>query len=113
MRLKLVRVQNYKRFASVNTLDTRGPVVAIVGPNEAGKTSLLDAVAHISSDDKFEQREFTDRSAVAADTWVVQAHFALEDEDRAALGDLVQPGLDVTYVWWRYPNGSARYSLEP
>lgn len=48
MRLKLVCVQKYKRFATRTCLDTRGPVVAIVGPYEAGKISLLNAITHLN-----------------------------------------------------------------
>jgi uncharacterized protein YhaN len=40
MRLISVSVQGYKRFASPSTLIVDNPLVAIVGPNEAGKTSL-------------------------------------------------------------------------
>ena len=46
MRLKLVKIWGYKRFAEPSSLDTRGPIIAVVGPNEAGKTSLLDAMAY-------------------------------------------------------------------
>jgi predicted ATP-dependent endonuclease of OLD family len=113
MRLKLICVRGYKRFGTQSRLDTRGPVVAIVGPNEAGKTSLLEAVAHLSSDVAFETQEYTDRQPIDNDDWIVQAHFSLEEDDRKELGDLIPPGIDLTYQYSRHPAGNATYSLQP
>jgi AAA15 family ATPase/GTPase len=64
MKLKLARIQRYKRFAERSSLDTRGRIIAVVGPNEAGKTSLLDAIKHLSpGTQEYDRKEFTDRQA--------------------------------------------------
>jgi predicted ATP-dependent endonuclease of OLD family len=85
VRLIKVEVSGYKRFAAPTTLYVNGPVVAVVGPNEAGKTSLLDALVHLSSGAGFDRREFTDRTTPDGDTVIVRATYILEDEDRRAL----------------------------
>ena len=85
MRLIKVELSGYKRFAEATTLYVNGPVVAVVGPNEAGKTSLLDALVHLSSGAGFDRREFTDRTTPDGDTVIVRATYILEEEDRAAL----------------------------
>jgi ABC-type transport system involved in cytochrome c biogenesis ATPase subunit len=113
VRLKLIRVTGFKRFGDRVQLDTRGPIIAIVGPNEAGKTSLLEAIAHVSKDEPFGAHEFTDRNAGDAEQAVVVAEFSLDADDRAALGDLVGDGVDLTYASWRYPSGDRRYSVQP
>jgi predicted ATP-dependent endonuclease of OLD family len=113
MRLKLVCVRGYKRFGARACLDTRGPVVAIVGPNEAGKTSLLHAIEHVSSDDDLGLHEYTDHHLIPDEDWVVQADFSLEGDDRKELGDLIAPGLDLTYRHFRYPQGNAKFTLYP
>ena len=113
MRLKLVRVEGYKRFAQPSALDMRGRVIAIVGPNEAGKTSLLRAMTHISTLTAFDINELTDRDVRAADSRVIEAHFSLEDGDRDLLGTLVPAGTDLTYTRVVYVNGDARYRLSP
>jgi hypothetical protein len=113
MRLKLVSVRGYKRFAQQSKLDTRGPLIAIVGPNEAGKTSLLETMEHISSGDAFDAREFTRGTAIDEKRWVVEAHFSLEQADRELLGDLIRPDLDLTYKRTVYPRGNATYYMEP
>ena len=61
MRLRWVNIEGYKRFEQPSTLYLYGPLVAVVGPNEAGKTSLLDAMRHLTDVEGFDRREYTGR----------------------------------------------------
>jgi len=45
MRLVKVHLQGYRRFLKTTTLAVGGQVTVLIGPNEAGKSSLLDAIA--------------------------------------------------------------------
>ena len=113
MRLKLICVCGYKRFGDQSKLDTRGSIIAVVGANEAGKTSLLEAMVHISSDQPFHAREQTRGTVINNEEWLVRADFSLEAEDRALLGDLVPADMDLTYGHYRYPEGNSKYSVTP
>jgi predicted ATP-dependent endonuclease of OLD family len=42
------RVSGFRRFEAESTLDLTPRVVAVVGPNEAGKSSLLDALEKLT-----------------------------------------------------------------
>jgi recombinational DNA repair ATPase RecF len=66
MRLTKITISNYRRMEGPCELRVLGPVTAVVGPNEAGKTSLLEAIAHLSADKGFTRREFYGRSVRAA-----------------------------------------------
>ncbi len=112
MKLKLVKVRGYKRFGEQQCLDTRGRVVAVIGPNEAGKTSLLKAMEFLSRDDDLDASERTDR-VEADDDWVVNAHYALDSDDRLALGDLLPANVAITYQVFKYPNGETTWSINP
>lgn len=112
MKLNLVRLRRYKRFGAQQTLLTPGPVVAVVGPNEAGKTSLLEAMKFFSRSGELGVGEATDRSP-EPDEWVVSAHFAIDDEDREALGDLVPGNKGLTYKLFKYPDGDYKFELDP
>jgi hypothetical protein len=113
MKLNLVRVKGFKRFGTAETLLAPGPVVAVVGPNEAGKTSLLEAMKFLSRDGGLEPHEPTDRSPRSDDDWVVSAHFTLDDGDREVLGDLVAADATLTYKVFKFPNGEWDWDLEP
>lgn len=113
MKLHQLRVEGYKRFAKASTLDTRGRVIAIVGPNEAGKTSLLHAIRHLTTGEAFAEHEFTDRKPRSDDVPLISALFKLESGDRAALGDLVSAKADVTYERHVYADGDVRHRLRP
>ena len=63
MDLALFSVQNYKRFADQSFVKTPGKLVAFVGPNEAGKSSILQALQHVNNDNTFDRREHPRRSS--------------------------------------------------
>ena len=61
MRMVAARIEGYRRFESTSTLDLTPRVVAIVGPNEAGKSSLLDALENLTTRGSLEfyERDFS------------------------------------------------------
>ena len=65
-------------------------VVAVVGPNEAGKTTLLRALAYVDSDDSLTvaQRSRGLQGNVADSHTVVQVQYRLDAEDQAAVAHL-------------------------
>jgi predicted ATP-dependent endonuclease of OLD family len=71
MRLVWVSLHGYRRFAEESRVNVDLPIVAVVGPNEAGKSSLLQALGRLSDGEQFEAggegREFTRSLAVPPD----------------------------------------------
>lgn len=110
MKLNCVKIQNYKRFEQPIRLDTRGPVIAIIGPNEAGKTSLLEAIHHLTSSKGFEQSEYTTRNSNRA--LRIEGHYALEKEDEEVVRDLLPSG-GVNYILTQEGSSDTSYSLRP
>lgn len=88
MRLIKVGLQSYKRFREPHEMDVDSKLIAIVGPNEAGKTSLLQALSrHLNGDRQFTQRELTRNADDPRPS--VWARYALDDDDRAVLAKQV------------------------
>ena len=58
-----------------------GRVISLVGPNEAGKTSLLGALAHLSNSQPIIRSELTRGVDTAEDDDVIEASFFLDDDD--------------------------------
>lgn len=87
MRLISAHVQGYGRIAN-SKINLDAKVIAIVGPNEAGKTTLLKALAHVDGETAVPAFQRSRAIDVADDTNVTTFDYVVEDEDRAALADL-------------------------
>ena len=98
VRLSSVVIQGYRRFAEPQTLYLGPGVIAIVGPNEAGKTSLLTALEHLPNDFTFDRRELTDRQQPPSRVPIVSARYLVEDEDRAVAEGLLRENADYIYT---------------
>ncbi|MCY3950082.1 MAG: AAA family ATPase [Acidimicrobiaceae bacterium] len=50
MRLKKARIQNYRSIRDTGWFDVDEAKTILVGPNEAGKTAILEALQRITPD---------------------------------------------------------------
>ncbi|MGW4935473.1 AAA family ATPase [Streptomyces sp. NPDC004166] len=89
MRLHSVNFNNYRRFAGESSLVIDEPIVALVGPNEAGKTSILEAILGSASRHSFSVRDLA-RGAEPNDPKnpLVRLRFILEEEDFQAINSI-------------------------
>ena len=122
MRLTHVRVQNYRCVRDTGWFEVEQAKTILVGPNEAGKTAVLEALQQInpSADVKgLEPLRDYPRKLYNADIQsqkrdlseipVASARFALEPDDLAVLSD----GLVATaYRCTRYLNNKLTHRLE-
>jgi ABC-type multidrug transport system fused ATPase/permease subunit len=59
MELFQVEITGFKKFKDKATLKTRGKVLAILGANEAGKSSLLKALQRLDDNRPFQPNEIS------------------------------------------------------
>lgn len=89
MKLISVALHRYKRFEQRSSMNVDSKLVAVVGPNESGKSSFLEALTHLNHTNPLNVsgavRETTRGVNVPADRNVIEATYLLEDEDREAL----------------------------
>lgn len=117
MRLKKVEIRSFKRFADPQVLVADGKLTAVVGPNEAGKTTLLQALAHLTDENAIlaagDGAEITRSKKVQAKDIIVEALFRLEESDYSALSGV--PGGDA--IRWfgigRRQDGELSLTVEP
>jgi len=87
MRLVNLTLKNYRRFAGEESLELNENLIALVGPNEAGKSSVLHALELVGSmrggSPTRPASSDTTRGSSASAT--LEALFVIEDDDRAAL----------------------------
>jgi len=114
MRLTKVKISGFGRIAK-GAIDLVPRVVAVVGPNEAGKSTLLDALFYL-----------TDRSTTLApnrrsrtsrpddNSTVVSGIYVLEDDESQSFSDLDLETLPKTVTVSRHAGNTTRYmTIEP
>lgn len=117
MRLSRIEFQGYKRLAGT-ACNVDGRLIAFVGPNEAGKSSILEALDWLSSGEYALPSSFISRSRgdISPDTEVVRATWVLDDDDRATLGDLdTSESVDAPrkFITARSQDSAHRAGVEP
>lgn len=120
MRLKRARVTNYRGIIDTDWFDVEQHKTIMVGPNEAGKTAVLQALQQINPPadvPKFDalrdypRSKYNDITTGRVDpknVTVVQVEFYLDDEDRATLPASMQ---GVRYAFGRKLDNTAWHDL--
>lgn len=111
VRLIKLRLKQFRRFADEQSLDLNEDLIALVGSNEAGKSSVLTAIDLLGRGGRPEQADVTRGQSGPAS---ISGLFVLEDEDRSLLTDIHQ-GPDVSHLWVELRQGAEHnfWSPEP
>lgn len=113
MRCINIGFKGYKRLADTSC-NTDGKMIAFVGPNEAGKSSVLEGLDWLSHGDGELHSSQANRTAPPAEhDFVVWARFALSEDDLAAIAQIPGVGKPATLTSLRSANGELRFRLEP
>lgn len=105
-----VAIEGYRRFEQRSTIRLEGPLTAIVGPNEAGKSSVLRALELLNDDEPIPD---TDVTRGHHGRTVIEATFVLNKADRDALGDLPGASKVRTCVIRKSKDGPVRAVADP
>ncbi len=112
MRILTAYVTGYGRLvdAKIN-LDTK--VIAVVGPNEAGKTTLLKALAFLDVDEELPAAARSRAMTVDDDTVIVSVKYVLDDLDRAQVADFDLAESPTSLMVSRTASGQLRHEVLP
>ncbi|MFY9488753.1 MAG: AAA family ATPase [Solirubrobacterales bacterium] len=110
MRAFKIEVAGYKRFKEATSMDVAGKLTAIVGPNEAGKTSFLRAIEHLGNESPFSPREL---SRDWDGEHFVRAYFKLDAADREALAGVHGGEVIDEFRFRRLQDGTHRSQVVP
>jgi hypothetical protein len=102
MRLTKLKLKQFRRFAAEQSLDVNEDLIALVGPNEAGKSSILAAIDLLGGEERPDQADVTRGQTGPAS---VSGLFVLDDSDRSLLADIHQ-GPNVSHLWVELRQGA-------
>jgi len=114
MRLVAVSFGGYKRFSrsSGTRLNADGKVIAIVGPNEAGKTSILDGLLALNDESAIPSIDLT-RGESRQPQPLIEARYWLDEDDLDAIAYLTdEPLRHRWFELFKYQDGELRAVLE-
>jgi predicted ATP-dependent endonuclease of OLD family len=117
MLLNTIEVQKYKRFRSKEKLKLDCGLVALLGPNEVGKSSILDAMQSLNSHTPFRtsgpSQDVTRGEKFASGDIVVEATFRLEDGDWKALAQIPETKRTKWFAVRKSVDGKLSYQIYP
>lgn len=78
MKLRNAKIRCYRRFSEPNTVRLNESLIAVVGPNEAGKSSFLNALEELNDEKSIDE---ADATRTQQDDPQISATFVLESKD--------------------------------
>jgi predicted ATP-dependent endonuclease of OLD family len=117
MKLVWFEMTGYKRFAKHTKVNLSEKCVAIVGPNEAGKTTLLKCLLHFNHRNPFiatgGSQELTRGVNAGDDETIAEWTFAIDAGDRDILNEIPEAKDARWYAIKKRKNGKALFTLTP
>ena len=115
MQLGWVNVIGLGRLANAS-MKVRGKVTAVVGPNEAGKSTLLRGLASVSDGEPFEGGPGSDiprRGAFNPNDTAITLQYVLDAEDQQALASIPSEVRPERLLVSKEYGGAVSYKLDP
>lgn len=122
MRLTKARVQGYRSIIDSGFFEVENGKTILVGPNEAGKTAILQALQKLNPPEGIElfnplrdyprakYDEDIEKGGIDPSKFtVVEGHFSLDAND---VDEFPEGYKDITYVYGRYLDNSAWHKLD-
>jgi AAA15 family ATPase/GTPase len=99
MKLREFRIQNFRSLVDSGVIHVT-PITALIGANESGKSSILQGLATLSMDSKYEyfdltelngiMKKYNDGELLPKDIIIIWAKFELAEDEKTELKNILQ-----------------------
>jgi predicted ATP-dependent endonuclease of OLD family len=117
MKLISVELHGFRRFRNKTKMQLDGKLIAIIGSNEAGKSSFLKALLKLNDNEKFitsgGEQELTRGATYPSSNVVVSATYLVENEDQAAISHLDNAASVRYFKWQKKIDGNYYWNSSP
>ena len=110
MRLLKMRLKQFRRFWADQALDLNEDLIALVGPNEAGKSSILEALEMLGTRTLPDAGRDVTRNSVGPSE--IEGLLVLDNTDRELISS-IGGGDKVTHVRVGLKSGAQQYTMTP
>ncbi|MDQ1713334.1 MAG: hypothetical protein QOE45_2784 [Frankiaceae bacterium] len=110
VRLISFTIEGYRRFVERTSVKLYGDLVALVGPNEAGKSTVLRALSRLRDDDPFDA---SDKPRRTKSEPRLEWQFQLESEDKQLLDSIPDTGSIERVRIVKHSDGTRKWTFEP
>jgi hypothetical protein len=112
MQLYSVTFNGYKRLRDT-WINLEGNTNAIVGPNEAGKSSILEAMSLLNNDDRVPAGRISRGDTPPDDHPIIIARYRLEADERVVGSEPLPDGQGIWLIVTKTVGGERNYRLDP
>lgn len=112
MRLTKVKLYGYKRLLDTSC-NVDADLIALLGPNEAGKTSVLEALHWLTNGGRLPNSAINRTMDPELLPPVVTATYSLEEDDQNALSSIATDTKPQAVKFYRFKNGRAEIKFTP
>lgn len=91
MELNYIKLNGFKRFENA-TLNTSGKLIALLGANEAGKSSILEALLCLNDNRPIPETQLTRDKNCQDEDIIIEAGFLLDEDDQASIDHIYKCG---------------------
>ena len=110
MRLAYLKLSGYKRFKET-TVNLDRTLIAFIGPNEAGKSSIFQALVHMENHDPISRKELTKDIPYDNSDEIIELVYFIEQDDLNVLNEFNGIGQPTLYQRIKSVGGKTRYKF--
>jgi predicted ATP-dependent endonuclease of OLD family len=110
MRLAYLKLNGFKRFKEA-TVNLDRTLIAFIGPNEAGKSSIFQALIHMEDREPISKKELTRGIQFQDDDDIIEIVFFIEEDDLRKIGEYNGIGEPTLYHRIKPVSGEVHYKL--